>query len=170
MLDIPNVMLFFADVPDVYDERHNEMKFHSYFTIEKPNSYEEYNKLIVKNFHKYFSTNFILITQHDGYILNPNAWQSDFLEYDYIGAPWSDGVVGNGGFSLRSKKFCELSSEIESDIYAPEDVLLCRTHRKFFEDNGIKFAPEELAHKFSWEKNSRYPYYEGQFGFHGEKP
>ena len=34
----------------------------------------------------------------------PEAWTDDFFNYDYIGATWDDGVVGNGGFSWRSRK------------------------------------------------------------------
>lgn len=49
----------------------------------------------------------ILIYQEDSCIFNSNI--DDFLQYDYIGAPWPIGqddnanLVGNGGFSLRSK-------------------------------------------------------------------
>ena len=38
-----------------------------------------------------------------------------FFDYDYIGAPWPNNFVnrvGNGGFSLRSKKFLELTAKI----------------------------------------------------------
>jgi len=49
----------------------------------------------------------ILIYQHDTCLFKNNI--SDFLEYDYIGAPWTEGQndtksrVGNGGFSLRTR-------------------------------------------------------------------
>ncbi len=141
------------------------------------NSHEDYNRFVVKDLHRYFDTDFVLIIQHDGYVLNPLAWSDEFLQYDYIGAPWSTDIageerlcVGNGGFSLRSKKFCIESSKIEAGRYCPEDVLLCRTNRDLLESKGIRFAPKELAHKFSWEQNRLYPTYKGQFGFHGVKP
>jgi hypothetical protein len=50
----------------------------------------------------------ILIYQEDSIIFKSNI--EDFLEFDYIGAPWlktqNDNIkcVGNGGFSLRTKK------------------------------------------------------------------
>ena len=31
-------------------------------------------------------TDFVLTIQHDGFILNPDAWRDDFFDYDYIGA------------------------------------------------------------------------------------
>ena len=55
----------------------------------------------------------MLIIQHDGFILNHKAWDNEFLNYDYIGAPvyWMGNKlieVGNGGFSLRSKKLLKI--------------------------------------------------------------
>jgi len=50
----------------------------------------------------------ILIYQEDSMIFNSNI--NDFLQFDYIGAPWpayqtdTKGSVGNGGISLRSKE------------------------------------------------------------------
>ena len=51
-----------------------------------------------------------------------NRWRDEFLEYDYIGAPWnvpagSRNNIGNGGFSLR-RKFLEVSSKLR---YNPDD-------------------------------------------------
>jgi len=61
-------------------------------------------------------TQFTLVTQWDGYVINAEAWTEEFLDYDYIGARWIGDVVkaagsppeynvGNGGFSLRSDIF-----------------------------------------------------------------
>ena len=50
----------------------------------------------------------ILLYQEDTCIFKSNI--EDFLDYDYVGAPWpkeqndNSLLVGNGGFSLRSKK------------------------------------------------------------------
>ena len=50
----------------------------------------------------------ILLYQEDSCLFKKNI--NDFLEWDYIGAPWpltqndTENSVGNGGFSLRSKK------------------------------------------------------------------
>jgi hypothetical protein len=108
--------------------------------------------------------------QWDGWIINEGAWMPKFLEYDYIGAVWfwhPKGLrVGNGGFSLRSKKLCQLTASPEFQ-YADlnEDDLICHLNRDFLVSNGIKFAPEELARHFSYERElSDIP----TFGFHGE--
>lgn len=59
-------------------------------------------------------TDFNLIIHPDGFAINKEAWTDEFLNYDYIGAPriWDipapgshpNFVIGNGGFSLRSRK------------------------------------------------------------------
>jgi hypothetical protein len=70
----------------------------------------EYSKLLsTVNFWELFIGEKILIYQEDTFIFKSNI--NDFLSWDYIGAPWhpSDNInnnnVGNGGFSLRTKKY-----------------------------------------------------------------
>jgi hypothetical protein len=162
-------------------------------------SYEAYNRFVICELHWHFDTSHVLLVQHDGFILQPFTWKSDWLNYDYIGAPWYDygpgrslqikknGVVGNGGFSLRSRKLCELASSIygrramedPTFFFAPEDQLLCdgpqhwvdvpvRTSaRKEMEAAGMKWASPEVASEFSWELHDNDPLYARQFGFHG---
>lgn len=136
-------------------------------------SKEDYSNFIMKKLFEYIKTDFVLIVQHDGYVLNYQAWDPDFLKYDYIGASWwyKDNMnVGNGGFSLRSKKLMEiLATDPHIKELHPEDHHICRTYRKYLEEKyNIKFAPEELANKFSIESaNSPDKKYKGQFGFHG---
>lgn len=107
----------------------------------------------------------ILIVQHDGYVLNAEAWRDAFLTYDYVGAPWVDGVVGNGGFSLRSKKLLRLLLTLKADITVahPEDEVMGRQYRQCLESAGIRFAPAKLAAQFSVEGEA----YQGSFGYHG---
>lgn len=133
-------------------------------------SKEDYSKFVLLELPDIIKTKFVLIVQYDGYIVNPAAWTDDFMNYDYIGAPWwftHNNNVGNGGFSLRSKKMLEACKKIQP--YHPEDAMI-RLFRPGLEDEGIKFAPEELAAKFSWERNGKYTEYKGSFGFHGTKP
>lgn len=121
----------------------------------------------------YIDTDFVLVVQYDGFILNPDAWTDDYLKYDYIGAPWweNDGwIVGNGGFSLRSKKLLEIlaSGKYQLTDDDPEDWFIGVTIRKELEEEGIKFAPVELAKQFGFEMNEKEGVmWDGQFGFHG---
>lgn len=135
--------------------------------IPRINSKEEYSRFVIHELHRYFSTTHVLVMQHDGYVLNAKAWKKEFLNYDYIGAPWLyiDGRnVGNGGFSLRSEL---LQQSIAYKEYCgnPEDEHIGRLMRPSLEQiNGCKFAPEELADAFSYElRQPNQP----TFGFHG---
>lgn len=137
--------------------------------IDKLNSKEDYSKFIIKELDKHIGTDFVLITQHDSWVLNENAWTDEFFEYDYIGAAWLNNEgpnVGNGGFSLRSKRLQRiLATDDFIQPYHPEDNCICKIYRPYLEEKyGIKFAPEELADRFSFEL--REPIQE-TFGFHG---
>lgn len=148
----------------------------------------DYNRLIIEDLHKYFETSHCLIVQSDSFVVNSDLWKNEFLEFDYIGAPWSEKVhvspnlvldmkkncVGNGGFSLRSRKLTETTAKINfASLKFPinhEDVIICHYLYEQMIDNGIRFAPPLLASQFSLE-NINHLY--GQdvnsvFGFHGK--
>ena len=126
-------------------------------------------------FADYFDTSHALICTHDGFISNPHLWQDSWLEYDMIGAPWPafwnvGHRVGNTGFTLQSQKFLQMAAKAEA-LWKGEagDVFLCRTMEQGFRDNGIKYAPVNVAAAFSWEhyieENTAGP--DRSFGFHG---
>ncbi len=151
-------------------------------------SIEEFSRFCIEELYKYVDTEYVLLVQYDGFILNPDSWTDEFIKYDYIGAPWLVAdwsvknfdfpestlgtlIVGNGGFSLRSKKFLEVSAKLSKEGKVPklhpEDVAICVWYRNEFENENIKFAPPEIAEKFSIEGTNNI--YEKQFGFHGLK-
>ncbi len=157
----------------------NDIDFQSVQLIQ-PNpalgSKRAYSEYIMHQIHTHVNTSHMLIVQHDGYVKNWKAWNKDWLKYDYIGAPWlwyADNMqVGNGGFSLRSKRLMELCSTLplktdrfDNNNHA-EDHSICRIYRRHLESKGMKFAPVEEARKFSIEGYRSDPVYRGQFGFH----
>ena len=149
-----------------------------------------YNKIMINDLHKYFDTSHCLIVQSDSFVVNPNEWTNEFLKYDYIGAPWTKTInpkknlqidlkknrVGNGGFSLRSKKLAEATKNINlSELNLPlitEDVVTCHYLYEDLIKKDISFAPIELASKFSVEHvetNKEFGIGPGNvFGFHGK--
>jgi hypothetical protein len=157
--------------------------------IDPINTTEEYSKFIISKLNNYVDTEHVLIIQYDGFILNSEAWKDEYLKYDYIGAPWLVAdwsvrdfgfpestlgtlIVGNGGFSLRSKKLLRLLSKMsvenEIEIYHPEDVAICVKLRDKIESQGIKFAPIDIAKQFSFESvDDENDKWTNQFGFHG---
>jgi len=133
----------------------------------------EYSKLVLKELGKHVTTDFILTIQYDGMPIDSTQWQNEFLNYDYIGAPWrwypKEYCVGNGGFSLRSRKLTDYCLE-DSMIFSPgpaqcqEDVHICILYKDWLLSKGIKYSPVALAAKFSAEEpGGRF----NTFGFHG---
>lgn len=129
-----------------------------------------YNQFCVEQLNSYIKTDYCLITQEDGSIVDPSFWSDDFFNFDYIGSPWPsyNFKVGNGGFSLRSKKFLEESAKLKytgdahikagfgANIFAqgfstPEDFFLCMLNDEKLMDNGVKFADATTAYQFSVE-------------------
>lgn len=150
---------------------------------------------VLENLPKWFETKFCLYQEWDSSVMNSRAWQPEWLLSDYIGAPWPHGTedkvpwhrpllyrsegkaaprvrrdgwgsVGNGGFSIRSKAFCEFVTKRvnRNDRYQEcSDAWMCRTLREEAEKSGLKYASEDEAEQFSCENR----FYSGQFGLHG---
>lgn len=153
----------------------------------EPLNYEQYNHFIVYKLHEYIDTDYALIIQDDGFVINPDKWDDSFLNYDYVGAPWplpQDSIsfkdaqgnlqrVGNGGFTLRSKKLLSLASELKLEWkpyygHYNEDGFFCCHNRHIYEEHGCKFADIHTAARFSHEISI--PETQGiiPFGFHGK--
>lgn len=124
-------------------------------------SYSDFNQFCLSEPVKHVDTEFCLIFQEDGFVLNPELWNPAFLEYDYIGAPWPplppwpeptqiDRRVGNGGFCIRSKKLLEAVKDLKA--HNNEDTTIVITNRTQLEAAGIQIAPLDIAVDFSIER------------------
>ena len=91
-------------------------------------SHAEYSHFVAKTLVTHIHTSHVLLVQWDGYVVNQSAWTDEFLQYDYIGANWGfhrDAYrVGNGGFSLRSKRLIEAIRDQEIAETNQEDVAI----------------------------------------------
>ena len=116
----------------------------------------------------------LLCPEYDGYITNVDAWDDEFLNWDYTGTPWGDGTNGNGGFTLISREFWRqvgaLNIPPKVEECSQSDILLCRYaangrigYRQSLEIAGVRYAPPQVAARFSTSE-----VYLGQFGFHGK--
>jgi len=147
-----------------------DAKFFTHFEADDPyivpidhiTSRQAYSHFMVKRLGAYIKTEFVLVVQTDGFIVNIDKWNPEFLKYDYIGSPWHSSqlqpnmnpthLVGNGGFSLRSRRLQEFLMEDPNIKQThPEDVAICQWYRTYLEDKGFIFAPVALAHQFSCE-------------------
>lgn len=129
---------------------------------------EQYSRFMLGGLVEHVDTSHCLIVQWDGHVVDPSRWNPQFLEHDYVGASWpqfGDGHdVGNGGFSLRSRRLLEVCREPQFTPSHPEDVAIGRRNRPWLEAQGLRFASRELADTFSAERASSL---ETAFGFHG---
>ncbi len=139
-------------------------------------TYNEYNIFCLTKLYDYVNTEYVLLIQSDGFVVNPNLWSNEFLNYDYIGAPWNRSIlhkniidkkilcdaliksnftyhVGNGGFSLRSKNLLNVVNNLYKDDYKEyaEDAVISIGMREELENYGIKFPNYKIAAKFSCE-------------------
>jgi len=151
--------------------------------IDRPiKSKSDYNHFCVEKLVDYVDTEYMLIFQPDGYIINPLAFEPVFFDYDYVGAVWNwykeGNRVGNGGFSLRRTDMMEAIKKDEDFILKnegchnyEEDHNICRVQYKYLTSRyGFSFSPEHIANKFSVENYgvpSPMNKYNGSFGFHG---
>jgi len=143
----------------------------------KMDSYIKYNEYVFRDLSKHVNTSHCLLIQYDGYIINPDLWNNAWLDFDYIGAPWpikensyiaNNGErvrVGNGGFSLRSKKLLGLPLLLNLPLkqeqgYWNEDGNITCYWRKELLEQGIKYGAIEQAARFSYET----PLPENNFG------
>lgn len=133
----------------------------------------EYSRFVIKDLLHHVETEYAVIAQWDGYVVNPQAWSPEFLLFDYIGARWDTPLqrkedrhnVGNGGFSLRSRALLQALQDPAIEPLHPEDATICRSCRSYLEQrHGIVFAPDDVADRFSFEhiEQATLP-----FGFHG---
>lgn len=152
---------------------HLDIKDPRVVKIPKISSIEEYSRFMIRDLADYFTTDHVLVAQWDGFVWKPELWDDEFLKYDYIGAPWPDKIlfpgvpkrfnVGNGGFSIRSKKLQDfLKNDQNLTMHRAEDVVICQLNRAYLEAKGFTFAPFDLAKRFSWECLEQSP----AFGVH----
>ena len=133
----------------------------------KMNNIDDYSYKMVYDLGDYIDTEFALIVHRDGFVVHPECWKDNFLDYDYIGSPWPvedcfKDIYGNicrvgNGVSLRSKKFMMFPKQSNmpwgkvSDEPCNEDVFLCCTNRHLIDAAGLKIAPIEVAKYFGHE-------------------
>jgi hypothetical protein len=193
MLELPNVTLIAVSSVNINETaqalwksakhiKFNSVKFVTdanveangleFVKIPKIKTIDEYSKFMVYDLGDHIQTDFALIVQYDGWVTNPDSWDNEFLNYDYIGAPWpippkDDNItfrdpfgnvqrVGNGGFSLRSKKLIDLPKKLNLEWkpyfgFYNEDGFIAIHNRHILKQNGCNFAPLELAARFSRE-------------------
>lgn len=144
--------------------------------------YQGYNLFCLRDLHGYIATSHVLTVQTDGWVLFPQAWKTDWLTYDYLGARWPGekanghvSPVGNSGLCLRSRRLLQATAELltperEADIRSRrgrvlDDITTCKELYRDLCARGLTFAPVGEARRFSAE---RYDPKSRAFGYHGK--
>lgn len=137
-----------------------------------------------------FSTEYVLVVQDDGFPLRPGL-DSFVGKYDFVGAPYRQrnllGVVSgllkrswpmNGGFCLRSRRFCQQVAHYWNHYYAgrpfePEvhadDIFCTKTLPTRFPEfyASMRWPSSRIAAEFSYEAALPMNRTAAPFGFHG---
>lgn len=133
---------------------------------------DRFNYETVYNMGDYINTDFALLVHYDGFVVNPDMWRDEFLDYDYIGSPWplpKEGdtttyrdIHGNicrvgNSVSIRSKRLMDFPKKAnipwtEENGWYNEDGFICCRQKHLFEEVGMRFAPLELAIYFGHEQ------------------
>lgn len=159
----------FGAVIVISSEEPEDLTLIHWIKVDPFSSVEEYSNYMLKELVAHIRTSHVLIIQWDGYVICPDAWDNNFMSYDYIGALWphrpSDRSVGNGGFSLRSARLLAALRCSDIRFSHPEDLCVCDVNREVLVSrHGIRFAPPDVARRFSYEREL---YTHATFGFHG---
>ncbi len=117
-------------------------------------SAHEQSAFVMRQLPAYIRTSHALLTRWDGFITQPQAWNDEFLVYDYVGAVWPDEpeetAVGDGGFSLRSRRFLAAGMDARMMQSHRGNEVSCRRQRAFVEQaHGVIFAPPAVANRFA---------------------
>ena len=141
-----------------------------YRHIRKLKEINDFNHAMIYEVGAYIGTKFMLLIHYDGFVVNPQSWDDEFLKYDYIGSPFPRPVddfsyrdvdghicrVGNS-VSIRSKRLMELPEKAKIPFEADhgffnEDGFICCKNRHLFLKAGMKYAPLEVAARFGRER------------------
>jgi hypothetical protein len=140
---------------------------HSY--TKKISNIDEWNYAMVYDLGNHVDTKYAILIHDNGFIVNPSSWREEFLDYDYIGAPWplptdnfsyrdiNGNIIRAGNsVSLRSKRLMDLPSKIKMEWkpfhgYYNEDGFIAVNNRHIFIEHEMKFGDLDVAKYFSHE-------------------
>lgn len=120
-----------------------------------------YCQRLLKGMAEHVDTTHMIFQQWDAMAHRDDGWRDYFLLNDYIGAVWpwrpSPDNMGNGGFSLRSRKLLDelqaphMQMNVFGEHGVQEDNYISLVWRKELESKGIVYAPSPVADQFSIE-------------------
>jgi hypothetical protein len=152
---------------DIKPDNLPDFIIHEY--TEKSSNIDEWNYNIIYNLTKHIDTEFALLIHDNGFVVHPESWRNEFLDYDYIGAPWplpkdnfsyrdiNGNIIRQGNsVSLRSKKLLDIPIKLNLEWkpfygFTNEDGFICVNYRHKYLEEGCRFADIDVAKYFSRE-------------------
>ena len=176
-----NILFTSAPVDSIYSPENIKINF-----VQIPKlTYTQFNKFCLTEINSHITTSHIIMIQTDGFICNGENWKDEYFDYDYIGQPWLEDEpgsfpwvksyeesVGEGGFTLRSKKLletlCNIDRSIIDNYQANEDIFISSYARDFLKSQGCKFATPEIGIQFCAGYYIDFNKLDSAFGFHAQ--
>ena len=166
----------FGDVVLVTDRRPSHLPENiRYSHTTKLENINDFNYKMVYELGGHIHTDFAMIVHADGFIVHPECWRDEFLDYDYIGSPWPlppEGdtttyrdIHGNicrvgNSVGIRSKRLLDYPKKAGipwtgqaayGKVWYFEDGFICCRIRHLLEAEGMHIAPLEVARYFGHE-------------------
>lgn len=147
-----------------------------YSHTSKLTNIDDFNYKMVYELGDHIKTDYALIVHADGFVVHPEMWRDEFLDYDYIGAPWplpKEGdtttyrdIYGNicrvgNSAGIRSKRLMDFPKKANvpwegeyayGKMWFYEDGFICCKIRHLLEAEGMRIAPLEVAKYYSHEQ------------------
>lgn len=147
-----------------------------YSHTSKLTNIDDFNYKMVYELGDHIKTDYALIVHADGFVVHPEMWRDEFLDYDYIGAPWplpKEGdtttyrdIYGNicrvgNSAGIRSKRLMDFPKKANvpwegeyayGKMWFYEDGFVCCKIRHLLEAEGMRIAPLEVAKYYSHEQ------------------
>lgn len=136
---------------------------------------DDFNYKAVYELGNHIHTEYAMLVHADGFIVHPELWRDEFLNYDYIGSPWplpKEGdtttyrdIHGNicrvgNSVGIRSKQLLDFPKKANipwegeyafGKMWLHEDGFICCKIRHLLEAEGMQIAPLEVAKYFGHE-------------------
>lgn len=147
-----------------------------YSHTSKLTNIDDFNYKMVYELGDHIKTDYALIVHADGFVVHPEMWRDEFLDYDYIGAPWplpKEGdtttyrdIYGNicrvgNSAGIRSKRLMDFPKKANvpwegeyayGKMWFYEDGFICCKIRHLLEAEGMQIAPIDVAKYYSHEQ------------------
>lgn len=144
--DIFSEIIFLTSDNIPYEYRKEYIKYLSL----PPTTFDEYQILSVYGLDNYTNADYVVTCQLDGFPLHREKWKNEFLDYDYVGAPWGRHIIWQHMLNYYVSEERELYSAFPVLDNIPRKYLVgnsgfCLRSRKFLEVSKKSSYPFHLC-------------------------